>query len=74
MASKIEVEYFAAPGGTQQPRYVGYATPGTATNVAMWRIARISYDANDKPIEVLYADGNEAFDNTWDLRATLAYS
>lgn len=74
MASKITIENFTAPGGSVQPRYIGYANPGTATSVAMWRIARIDYDANDLPIAVLYADGNESYDNIYDNRAVLSYS
>lgn len=74
MANTIRTEYFAAPGGSQQVRYIGYANPGTDESVAMWRIARIDYDANDKPTKVLYADGNESFDNIWTNRAALVYS
>lgn len=74
MPTTLRVENFTGPGGTSVPRYVGYATPGTTTSVAMWRIARIDYDADDNVTGVLYADGNEHFDNVWDNRAALLYS
>lgn len=73
MPQTIRVEYIA---GTTDPvpRYVGYAIPGTAESAAMWRIARITSDADDNPVKVEWADGNEAYDNVWADRAVLSYS
>lgn len=74
MALRIEVDWNVGPGATQVAEFVGWATPGSATSAAVWRIIKIVYDTNDNPLQVLWADGNEAFDNIWDNRAALAYS
>ena len=52
--------------------YIGFADPGTDTSAAAWRIQRLTESGNDLTVE--WADGNTAFDNVWDDRATLAYS
>lgn len=52
--------------------YLGNAVAGTATNSATWKIRRITETGDDAVIE--YADGNAAFDNVWDNRASLSYS
>mgnify|MGYP005815373479 CR=1 FL=1 len=52
--------------------YIGEATPGTATSSATWRIKRV--DSSSITAEILYADGDDSFDNVWDNRAALAYS
>jgi len=50
--------------------YVGYAMPGTATSAETWQLYRITDASGDK----LYADGDTAFDNEWDERASCSYS
>lgn len=70
---KIEIEWIAGTS-EQVARYVGYAAPGSLTSAAVWRIVRITYDANDNPTVVEWADGNNGFDNIWDNRAALSYS
>jgi hypothetical protein len=52
--------------------YIGEAIPGTLTSVALWRIKRMVETGPD--IVILWADGNENFDNEWDERAGLSYS
>jgi hypothetical protein len=52
--------------------YVGEALPSTVTSAALWRIKRIVETGPD--IVILWADGNENFDNVWDDRAGLSYS
>ncbi len=53
--------------------YVGHADPGTATSAALWRIRRL--DASSDPdLTIMWADGDDSFDNVWDNRATLSYS
>lgn len=52
--------------------YIGEATPGTATSSATWRIKRV--DSATITAEILYADGDDSFDNVWDNRAALSYS
>jgi len=53
--------------------YVGDAVIGTNTGSANWKIKRIT-ESGTTYIETLWADGNEAFDNVWDNRASLSYS
>jgi len=52
--------------------YVGEANPGTATYTNTWRIRQITEVGAD--VSVLWADGNDNFDNIWDNRASLVYS
>lgn len=56
--------------------YVGVASPGTATNVARWKISRVVVVSGGPPntTTVTWADGNNLYDNVWDDRATLTYS
>jgi hypothetical protein len=52
--------------------YRGEATPGSLESAAVWRIQRIDIVGTD--FTILYADGNNNFDNIWNNRATLSYS
>lgn len=53
--------------------YRGDALPGTSEAGALWRITRIT-EESDGDIEILFADGNDNFDNIYDNRAALSYS
>lgn len=53
--------------------YRGDALPGTATSVASWRIQRMTMQS-DGDIDIVFADGNDNFDNIWDNRLSLSYS
>lgn len=53
--------------------YRGDALPGTLTSVAAWRVTRMTLQS-DGDIEILYADGNDNYDNIWDNRLSLSYS
>lgn len=53
--------------------YRGDALPGTATSAAAWRITRLT-EQSDGDMEIVYADGNDSFDNIWDNRLSLSYS
>ena len=50
--------------------YLGEAQPGTATNVAQWRIQRLDFTAG---VVITWANGDTQFDNIWDNRAGLTY-
>ena len=52
--------------------YLGQAEPGSVTSAAVWRVKRIRVDS-DPEIQLLFADGNENFDNIWDNRESLSY-
>ena len=53
--------------------YRGDALPGTATSSATWRVTRMTMQS-DGDTEVLYADGDDLFNNIWDNRLSLSYS
>lgn len=56
---------------TASVTYVGFASPGTVTSVASWRIMKIDESSGTS---VTWADGDADFDNVWDNRASLSYS
>ena len=51
--------------------YIGKAAPGTSAGAEEWQILRI--DTSVLAADILYADGDTAFDNEWDERAGLSY-
>lgn len=53
--------------------YRGDALPGTITSIALWRVTRLTLQS-DGDTEVLYADGDDLFNNIWDNRLSLSYS
>lgn len=53
--------------------YHGLAYPGADKAAAVWQIKLVTYGA-DGDVSVTWADGNAAFDNIWDNRASLSYS
>lgn len=59
-------------GATPETIYRGTANPGVATSVASWRVERITIAA-DGDVSILFADGNDSFDNIWDNRLSLSY-
>jgi len=59
--------------GTPQIIYTGKANPGTVTSAASWRISRTILQSDDD-VSVQWADGDDAYDNIWDDRASLSYS
>jgi hypothetical protein len=52
--------------------YIGEAAPGTVTSAASWRIKRIN--SGTITAEILYADGDDSFNQIWDNRANISYS
>ena len=55
------------------PEYVGWAAPGTATSASTWRIMKVTWSGSN-PTNVKWADGDAKFDNVWDNRASYSYS
>jgi len=53
--------------------YRGDALPGVLTSAASWRISRLTMQS-DGDIAIVFADGNDNFDNIWDNRLSLSYS
>lgn len=54
--------------------YRGWTSPGTTTNLPLWRIRRTRFVAPDDDVIHDWADGNGNFDNIWDDRAAKSYS
>ena len=67
----IQLDYEGRTDG--QPVFVGWAEPGTATSAARWRIAKLTYVAN-QVTQVQWATGSIAYNQVWDNHASLAYS
>jgi len=53
--------------------YRGDALPGVATSAASWRVQRLTQQS-DGDMEIVFADGNDNFDNIYDNRLSLSYS
>ena len=51
--------------------YIGYAPIGSSVSSAVWRIKRTDETSG---LTVLFADGNDSFDNVWNDYATITYS
>lgn len=57
---------------TEGITYFGEADPGSATNQAVWRIQRITYNSFAEVVEVKLA-GTGVFDQAWNDRTSLIY-
>jgi hypothetical protein len=53
--------------------YRGDALPGTVTSAASWRVQQLTLQS-DGDMAILFADGDDNFDNIWDNRLSLSYS
>jgi hypothetical protein len=54
--------------------YYGYASPGTLTTAAAWRIVKETMDSQGRTISIEYAGGASERNQIWDNRASLSYS
>ncbi len=54
--------------------YIGRAEPGTANASALWQIFKMTYDASNNMTALNWANGNDNFVHSWDLKATYDYS
>jgi hypothetical protein len=52
--------------------YVGYAGFGASKADAVWQIKKVL--RNGTVTEILWADGNDRYDNIWNNRTALTYS
>lgn len=52
--------------------YIGKGPQATSTSSASWQIKAIN--TSSSVITILYADGDDKYDNVWDDRASLTYS
>lgn len=65
-----EIDY---NGGTNAT-YIGQATPGTATSAAAWQIKFITYDGNNNPTSITWANASSKFAFIWASRTSYSYS
>lgn len=56
--------------------YLGEADPGTAESAASWRIQQITFTnlPTEDDLQILWADGDNNFNNVWDDRLILSYA
>jgi len=59
--------------------YKGFARPGTATSVAKWQIALLTYDGSNNLLSITWPQdtlghASSEFNFIWDNRAALTYS
>lgn len=52
--------------------YIGKADPGSVETDAVWQVRRLT--VSGAVTSVLWADGDDEFDNVWQDRASLNYS
>jgi len=55
------------------PIYIGKAATGTLTSAATWQIMKITWDVNNNPTEIKWADSVITFTKEWDERASYTY-
>lgn len=55
-----------------EPKYLGWASPGSTDGEAAWRICKFTYQGSYL-VSITWADGNDSFDNVWSNRASLSY-
>lgn len=65
-----EIDYNGGANAT----YIGQATPGTATSAAGWQIKFITYDGNDEPTSITWANASSKFTFVWANRTSYSYS
>lgn len=53
--------------------YIGKALTSMLTSQAVWQIMNLSYTGSNLT-QIMWADGDQKFDNIWDNRASLSYS
>lgn len=58
---------------TANAEYIGKAASGSLTSSSVWSIKKNSYDVDNKPISVLWANGVGSQDLIWDNRARYIY-
>lgn len=51
--------------------YIGYARLGSLTSQAVWQIQKVEITGTE--VAVLWADGDNAYNNIWDNRGSITY-
>lgn len=59
--------------GSNNPVYIGFAEPGSATSDPAWLIRKLTWSGSNVTA-IQYANGSTVFNSIWDNRASLSYS
>ena len=54
--------------------YIGKANMNSSKADGVWSIRKLVYDASNNLTDMLWANGDGAFNNIWDNRITINYS
>ena len=54
--------------------YIGKANMGSAKSDGVWSIRKLVYDASNNLTDMLWANGDGAFNNIWNNRTAISYS
>jgi len=71
-----EREYTTAVAydASNNPIYIGYASPGTSKSSKKWKIKKLTFDASNNPTDIQYPNGDSSFSFSWNDRASYTYS
>ena len=72
----IQVEKYTqrmAYAASGLPEYIGLSLPGASESGSVWQIRKLIYTGNNVT-KILWAGGNNNFDNSWTNHASLSYS
>ena len=59
---------------TSNVEYWGYATPGSLTSQAVWKLIKLTKDSNGLMIRKQFAEGSPAYIHIYDNRLSANYS
>ena len=65
--------YVASGNGVGQVEYHGWAQHNSSQDAAVWRICRYTYDSSHRLTAIEWAGGDDAFNQIFANRTTLAY-
>lgn len=60
--------------GSNNLIYQAWASPGSVTSAAVWRIRKLTYNGVPLVTNIQFPAGSPAFAFAWDSRATYSYS
>lgn len=63
-------EYRVQESGDRMYLYLGYAQLGSVESKSVWRVARLDWTYG---LSILWADGNDRYDNIWSNYLSLTY-
>ena len=72
----IQVEKYTqriAYNGSGMPEYIGLSLPGASESGTIWQIRKLIYSGTNVT-QILWAGGNNNFDNSWTNHSSLSYS